>query len=85
VVFKVNGVWKGKLEEKFTLSMGQSSCDFSLNVGETYLVYGLKNKDWHSGEDKWSTNQCTRTRMITEAKEDIDKLWSLKLNRLKKA
>ncbi len=85
VVFKVDEVWKGKLEEKFTLSMNQSSCNFSFKVGETYLVYTLKNKDWRSGEDRWFTNQCTRTRKIAEAKEDIDKLWSLKLNRAKKA
>jgi hypothetical protein len=84
VVFEVEEVWKGQVHENFTLSVYQSSCHLNFKEGETYLVYALKYKDWLSGEDKWSTNQCTRTRRSIEAKEDIDRLWSLKLNMAKK-
>jgi hypothetical protein len=84
VVFQVDEVWKGQHKEKFTLTMNGSSCDFYFKVGETYLVYALKDKDWLSGEDRWYTHLCTRTRKIAEAKEDIDRLWSLKLSMLKK-
>jgi hypothetical protein len=82
VVFEINEVWKGQLKEKFTLSVNGSSCDVYFNVGETYLVYALKDKNWLSGEDRWHTHFCTRTRKIAEAKEDIDRLWTLKLSKL---
>jgi hypothetical protein len=85
VVFAVEGVWKGKVEEKITLGMNQSSCTYPFEQGETYLVYALKYKDSDFSEYRLFTNLCTRTRRLGEAKQDIKNLWSLKLHRKKKA
>ncbi len=85
VVFAVEEVWKGQIEEEITLGNDWSSCAFPFKQGETYLVYVLKYNDSYFTEHRLFTNLCTRTRRLGEAKEDIKKLWSLKLYRRKKA
>jgi hypothetical protein len=84
VVFAVEEVWKGQVGEKITLGIDGSSCNYPFQQGETYLVYALKHKDSYFSEYRLFTNSCTRTRRLGEAKEDIKKLWSLKLHRRKK-
>ena len=77
VVLEVGKVWKGRVAERLTLHSTQSSCDLRFEVGETYLVYARKYKDWLSGEYRWSTDQCARSRRMAEAKEDLLKLREL--------
>jgi hypothetical protein len=75
VTFKLRESWKGIEEKTKTVKVITSvpktaNCGYDFKVGESYLVYVLKNKVY--GE--MLTNTCTRTRKLTQASEDLKAL-----------
>ena len=78
VVFEVEEVWKGRVAEKLTLHRDQSSCTIDFKVGEKYLIYARRYKDWVSGEYRLTTSQCDRSRKMAEAEADLVRLRGLK-------
>ena len=71
VVFRVDKAWKGA--RKRTVSVFTSSqsaaCGYSFSNGLTYLVYASADS---SG--RLSTNICSRTKRLKDAREDLDEL-----------
>ena len=69
IIVKVEKSWKGKLPKTVTIStiaVG-SMCGYSFTVGKRYLIY--------AGGDKMtdlSTDICTRTSLLSQAKEDVE-------------
>ena len=73
--FDVDKWWKGEPSKKISLIEGpirfskgyslRNSCDFHFVVGETYLIYAFGK------EDKYSTDDCMGTRILTAAAEDL--------------
>ena len=67
----VTSVWKGDREaatEIFTALDG-AACGYDFQVNATYLMYAYKNE---SG--RLQTDICTRTALISRAREDLDYL-----------
>lgn len=60
-------VFKGDVPEKvvFTTSNGCCYCALMYTIAETYLFFA----DEHDGS--LDTNACSRTKLVTEAKEDL--------------
>jgi len=71
VTFKVDSVWKGAVTNPQTVrtSPHSASCGFGFEDGEEYIVYANANPDSYL----W-TSICTRTRVLTDAKEDLREL-----------
>ena len=69
VVFEVNAVWKGPSQQEARLQTNRTreSCGFAFVEGESYLVYS------HDGA---GVNTCSRTRLLSEAAEDLSQLGS---------
>lgn len=68
--FKVQKWWKGApYFETFIYADSKviTSCDVSFKNGETYLVYAFRS----SPENKLETNQCTGTKELAAADEDL--------------
>ncbi len=68
--FKVQKWWKGTpYYEIFIYADSKviTSCDVSFKNGETYLVYAFRS----SPENKLETNECTGTKELTAADEDL--------------
>ncbi|HEV2881973.1 MAG TPA: hypothetical protein VGX24_11900 [Pyrinomonadaceae bacterium] len=83
--FKVNKVWKGEVGKEFVMSTGAkeyedgsystSSCDYSFERGEEYLVYAYPvDPDTHPGSTDLQARQCTRTRLAKQAKQEMKEL-----------
>ena len=74
VEFEVLGVWKGRLNKKVTVVTGDNieNCGFKFRQGETYLVY-VRNGSIYS-PNALSTDICTRTALLSDAKADIPHL-----------
>ncbi len=70
VKFEVKSSWKGvDLEEVTVTTAAQSGmCGFPFEQDSTYLVYAFVQGD------SLLTNICTRTRSLSEAKEDLDEI-----------
>lgn len=75
VQFAVDKVWKGEKKESFVVETNSSTstCGFPFVVGESYLVYTFYPL---GGEDSTTliTSQCTRTRLLATAAEDLEEL-----------
>ena len=71
VVFRVEKAWKGvkgRTVSVFTASHG-AACGYGFTQGRTYLVYA------YGAADGWlSTNICSRTRRLKDAREDVNEL-----------
>ncbi len=65
IKFKVKSVWKKDVGETFTLTTYRVSCGFFGKVGDKYLIYAYKRKE------TFTTNGCTRTRLLDKATEDL--------------
>ena len=65
--FEVDRVWKGQAGETMSLGTAQygASCGFTFVEGEKYLVYS------HDGA---TVSLCSRTKLIANAREDLDAL-----------
>jgi hypothetical protein len=63
--FLVDRTYRGRLERRTVVSGSGNSCDFAFAKGETYLVYAQE----HGGV--LLTHECTRTRPISTAGEDV--------------
>jgi len=81
IIIRVEKSWKGKLPKTVTIStiaVG-SMCGYTFTVGKRYLIY--------AGGDKatdLSTDICSRTSLLSEAKEDVEILNGLLTNDLAK-
>jgi len=77
--FKVERVWKGRLQEEVLISTLQVDYqngivslpaeDFSPRLGESYLVYAYTGQD-----GRLTTKACSRSRRLKDAEEDIQEL-----------
>ncbi len=61
-------VWKGKkdLTAEIITASNSAMCGFYFQKGKTYLIYACENP-----EGRLATNNCTRTRLIDRAGEDL--------------
>ena len=76
VKVRVRQWWKGETPMEIYLltnttrdadgSLTQSSCDFTFQKGETYLIFAAGK------ENDYRTSNCQRTRKLTEAKDDLN-------------
>ena len=78
VVLEVEEVWKGRAAGRLILHQHRSSCTLDYKVGEKYLIYARRYKDWLTGEYRLTTSQCDRSRKIAEAEVDLARLRGLK-------
>jgi hypothetical protein len=69
VTFRVTRYWKGIDAFVVTVSTGfnDGDCGYPFQEGKPYLVYAHGEKELH-------TNICTRTRLLSDAREDLDEL-----------
>ncbi|MCG3157648.1 MAG: hypothetical protein DKINENOH_04284 [bacterium] len=61
-------VWKGKkdLTAEIITASNSAMCGFYFQKGKTYLIYAYENP-----EGRLATNNCTRTKLIDRAGEDL--------------
>ncbi len=74
VTIEVASAWKGVKGKTVTVQTAKhgATCGFGFEKGKSYLVYANETKQ---GEAKaLSTNLCTRTRALGDAKEDLAEL-----------
>jgi hypothetical protein len=66
VTFDVKACWKGTFQDTLALRTfnDEVSCGFPFSVGEEYLVFALESGGL-------ITSNCTRTKHILEAEEDL--------------
>ncbi|MFL6228144.1 MAG: hypothetical protein ACJ741_05135 [Pyrinomonadaceae bacterium] len=79
---KVEGVWKGKPIEEVVMLTGttksadgyyvSSSCDYGYVLGEKYLIYA------YGPDTELETSECSRTKELKYAADDIKQLDKLK-------
>jgi hypothetical protein len=69
VVFEVSQNLKQTFSKKTTLRVGHTSCDWHFKLDSVYVVYA--NKDEHGF---LHTNLCTRTKLFSEAGNDLKEL-----------
>jgi hypothetical protein len=65
IKFKIKSIWKKNVGETFTLTTYRVSCGFFGKMGDEYLIYAYKRKEI------FTTNGCTRTRLLQKATEDL--------------
>jgi hypothetical protein len=65
--------FRGDVGIQVVLLTGMSTCDVYFKVGQQYLVYAQKS----SVENQLTTSICTRTRLLSEAGEDLSYLRNL--------
>lgn len=63
---QIDQVFFGVSDQAIELWGHNTTCDYSFEVGKTYLVFAHQNSD-----GKWSTSACSRTRLLAYAKEDL--------------
>jgi hypothetical protein len=73
--FSVAKVYRGSLKQRAVVSGDGTDCDWNFVKGETYLVYATE----HAGV--LLTHECTRTRALAEAGEDVRYLDNLAAHR----
>lgn len=81
VVFETETLWKGQVGERFVLHSSAGSCDLNFETGGTYLIYARRYRDVVSGQERWTTSRCDRSKRLVNASEDIKQLRSLKLKK----
>ncbi len=67
VAFQVSTVWKGPVQNSLavTTAFGGASCDYEFSEGQSYLVYA------GGSENHLRVSLCTRTRLVSDAGEDL--------------
>jgi hypothetical protein len=67
--FRLEQAYRGIAGKEVSVitGMGNGDCGYDFRVGEKYLVYAFRTSD-----NKLSTSICTRTRLFSEAQEDLD-------------
>lgn len=67
---RVSKRWKGDLDPELTVytALSEASCGFKFEKGKDYLVYAEKK------DGLLHVSQCSRTKLLAEAKEDLDAL-----------
>ncbi len=73
VKITVEEPFRGDVGIQIVLLTGMSTCDVNFKVGQQYLVYAQKS----SVENRLTTSICTRTRLLSEASEDLSYLRNL--------
>jgi hypothetical protein len=73
VKISVEESFRGVVGNEVVLLTGMGSCDVYFKVGQQYLVYAQKS----SIENRLTTSTCTRTRLLSEASEDLSYLRNL--------
>lgn len=74
--FTVNESFRG-MDEKIvevTTGIGGGDCGFAFQTGQSYLVYAYRTKE----DNKLRTGICTRTRLLSQASEDLEYFRGLK-------
>jgi hypothetical protein len=72
VIFNVEETFDGVPAKTVAVYGEGTTNDFHFNVGEKYLVYA-----WREGDGKIRTAMCTRTSVLSQAKDDLEFLRSL--------
>jgi hypothetical protein len=72
VIFNVEETFDGVPAKTVAVYGEGTTNDFHFNVGEKYLVYA-----WREGDGKIRTARCTRTSVLSQAKDDLEFLRSL--------
>lgn len=67
VTFRINQQWKGEPAQSLVIqtSVTTAMCGYPFEAQETYLVYA----NYRQG--RLQTNQCSRTRLLSQAGEDL--------------
>ena len=67
IEFDVETVWKGTARETMYLTTNRdsASCGFTFAQGDSYVVYA---------QDDLVVSRCSRTRLLSEAEQDLDDL-----------
>ena len=73
VKISVEESFRGDVGIQVVLLTGMSTCDVNFKQGQQYLVYAQKS----SVENRLTTSTCTRTRLLSEAGEDLSYLRNL--------
>ena len=70
VEFEISKFWKGPSYKNIALTTARdgASCGYSFKKGEEYIVYA------YDDENKLNTDLCTRTKLISNAREDLTAL-----------
>ena len=70
VTFEVSKIWKGPDYKTLVLTTArdEASCGYSFKQNEEYIIYA------YGEENKLSTDICSRTRLLTNAQEDLQEL-----------
>ena len=74
VTIMVRTIWKGDVEKEVRVTTLKSSnaCGFPFRKGEEYLIYA---RTVGRGKDKrLSAGLCSRTKRLSDAKEDLSEL-----------
>ena len=80
--FRIEQAWKGfDGEEAVTITQPFDSCTFFFGApGESYLVYGSQGQLFGLEEPSealfYQVNACSRTRLLSQASEDLEALGS---------
>jgi hypothetical protein len=69
---QVSSVWKGEIPRTLSISTDRSICGYPFEPASKYLIYARRFPD----QTLLSTNVCTRTAMLSDAKEDLAALGS---------
>lgn len=80
VILEIADVWKGNVSGRLLLN-DRSSCGVGFKLGKMYLIYARTHRDMLSGQERWTSNACDGSKLLTEAKRDLIELRSLKLRR----
>jgi hypothetical protein len=67
VTFTILQAFRGVDSKEVDLHLPDSSCNPNFEEGKSYLVYAHHR----SGAPGWTTTSCTRTRLLSEASEDL--------------
>lgn len=70
VTFTSKRIFKGETTKSITIFTGNHDCGWKFQKGETYIVYATQE----SGAKIPETNICTRTKLLSEASEDLKEL-----------
>jgi hypothetical protein len=65
VTFEIRRVFRGSIREQAVLNAGHTTCDFLFRPSEIWLIYALEE------DGVLSTHKCLRTRLVSEAPEDL--------------
>ncbi len=65
VILEVSRVFRGSIRQQAALQITGTDCDFQFAPSETWLIYAIEE------HGLLSTHKCLRTRVVSEATEDL--------------